>query len=136
MDVVEATPHSGAGFAFRLAFGFTMGGHMRSQAVVRCMTRCVFAILIGAHAGCTGNPSRFESPQPTAANRERVVDRNAWLSVNDAPLQYRHISEGSRIGLYQILISDRGDYCVVDAAAYTVARDGELWTCDWRAQRP
>ena len=70
------------------------------------------------------------------ARGERVVDRNQWLDVKSAPLQYRHVSDEPVNGPYRILISDQEHYCVVNAAAYTIARAGDLWTCDWHVQRP
>ncbi len=99
------------------------------------LTTYAFAVGVGALWGCTGNRPRLGWSQERVPKRERVVDRNEWIDVHDAPLRYRHISEESPAGAYRILISDRGDYCVVDAATYTMARDGDQWACDWRVQR-
>lgn len=100
------------------------------------LTTGVVVVTFVTPCGCAGNRSRLGWSQERVPNRERVTDRNEWVDVHDAPLRYRHISEESPGGAYRILISDRGDYCVVDAATYTVVREGEQWACDWRVQRP
>ncbi len=91
---------------------------------------------LGVLCSCAGNRSRLGWAQERVPTRERIADRDEWIDVQDAPLRYRHISEEPVGGAYRILISDRGDYCVVDAVTYTMAPDGDQWTCDWRVQRP
>jgi hypothetical protein len=100
------------------------------------LTAGAVAASLGVLCGCTANRPRLGLAQARVPNRERIVDRNEWIDIHDAPLRYRHISEESRGGAYRILISERGDYCVVDGATYTMARDGERWACDWRVPRP
>lgn len=100
------------------------------------LTTGAVVISLGVLCGCTANRSRLGWSQERVPNRERIADRNEWVDVRDAPLRYRHVSEEPPVGMYRILVSDRGDYCVVDAATYTRAQDGEQWACDWRVPRP
>ena len=67
--------------------------------------------------------------------RERVVDRDEWPNVKRAPIRWRHIGDEPLVGPYRILISDSGDYCVVDAREYVMAVDGDGWPCRWRTPR-
>lgn len=134
-------PQLGGSRFERLAISSTIEIRMNQQTVIRAtignqVIGLQLAVLIVAICGCAASRLRSELPQEKVPNRERVVDRNEWLDLHDAPLQYRHIGREAMSGPYRILISDRGDYCVVSAAAYTVALDGELWTCDWRVPRP
>ncbi len=99
------------------------------------MTKSALVELIAVLCGCTANQLRPALPQ-LVPNRQRVVDRNDWPDIKDAPLQYREISNEPVSGPYYILISDQGEYCIVDAVTYTRVPDGELWDCGWRVLRP
>jgi hypothetical protein len=64
--------------------------------------------------------------------RERVVSREAWLDVGDAPWSVRRVSRDPGMGGFYILVSSSGRFCPVDARTWNEVQDGAYFTCAWR----
>jgi hypothetical protein len=64
--------------------------------------------------------------------RERVVTREAWLDVRDAPWSVRRVSRDPGIGGLYILVSSSRRFCPVDARTWNEVHDGAYYACAWQ----
>ena len=64
--------------------------------------------------------------------RERVVTREVWLDVDDAPWAFRRVSRDPGMGGLYILLSSSGRFCPVDARTWNEVHDGAYFTCAWQ----
>lgn len=93
-------------------------------------TRLLFLIALAACA-----PTLATDYPAGWGTTERIIGREAWRDVIDAPLSLRP-PEAPVWGPYYLLFSSPGRFCIVDERTwYTGPRDNELFYCRWRNAR-
>lgn len=78
------------------------------------------------------------APTQRVPNEQRVASHAIVYTVDDLVASgYAHAGTFnlSQVPPFYVLVSDRGFSCVVPASTYTLASDGSLFACSWRARR-
>ena len=93
----------------------------RLAMVLLVVTGCVPA----AHSAAT-------SAGALVVWKERVLSREAWLDIKDAPWRFRRVSRDPGMDGFYILVSSSGRFCPVDPRTWNEVHEGAFFTCAWR----
>ena len=82
--------------------------------------------------GACGPAARTAPRGGLVAWKERVVAREAWTSITDAPWIFRHVARDAGMASLYVLLSSSGRFCPVDLRTWNEAHDGALFECVWQ----